>query len=365
MKKFIIQTILLGLFMVFSQSSAVYAQSCQMPDGTQKEISCNVYLDQLYSACAAPDEIADAQSGKCVPIVAFKRPLMGCFEDQCDIATSYPGYSPLALSSDLASFKLEGYLNAETIVIFLQGGPSDSTTDDYAQFLEDDALVAYVLQTNVAKMGIVKASDMTVEDARLEQQENLRLIHTAYTAIRAQFPEKRIVLAGHSMGAFLTLGYLAEYGNNFDRVVAMAGRVDMPLDFVRRLAIGQNFLFDHVGDVSRYEETREVREVQKFGSYLRTAYSPNAESTLLAAVGLPRYSNLLENTDLSNMLYLYSARDEQVGGLNSQEIGFFLEDRGAIVEEGGWHPDILGHSIMLADPKHLQRIREFILGTSK
>lgn len=139
MKKFIIQTILLGLFMVFSQSSAVYAQSCQMPDGTQKEISCNVYLDQLYSACAAPDEIADAQSGKCVPIVAFKRPLMGCFEDQCDIATSYPGYSPLALSSDLASFKLEGYLNAETIVIFLQGGPSDSTTDDYAQFLEDDA----------------------------------------------------------------------------------------------------------------------------------------------------------------------------------------------------------------------------------
>ena len=47
---------------------------------------------------------------------------MGCFEDQCDIATSYPGYSPLALTSDLASFKLEGYLNAETVVIFLQGG---------------------------------------------------------------------------------------------------------------------------------------------------------------------------------------------------------------------------------------------------
>ena len=364
MKKFIIQTILLGLFMAFSQSSAVYAQSCQMPDGTQKEISCNVYLDQLYSACAAPDEIADAQSGKCVPIVAFKRPLMGCFEDQCDIATSYPGYSPLALSSDLASFKLEGYLNAETVVIFLQGGPTDSTVDDYAQFIEDDALVAYVLQTNVAKMGMVKASDMTVEDARLEQQENLRLIHTAYTAIRAQFPEKRIVLAGHSMGAFLTLGYLAEYGNNFDRVVAMAGRVDMPLDFVRRFAIGQNVLFDHVGDVSRYEETREVREVQKFGPYLRTAYSPNAESTLLAAVGLPRYSKLLENTDLSNMLYLYSARDEQVGGLNSQEIEF-LEDRGAIVEEAGWHPDVLGHSIMLADPKHLQRIGEFIIDASK
>jgi len=92
------------------------------------------------------------------------------------------------------------------------------------------------------------------------------------------------------MGAFLTLGYLAEYGNTFDRVVAMAGRVDLPLDFVRRFAIGQNFIFDHVGDVSRYEETREVRGVHKFSPYLRTAYSPNAESTLLAAVGLPRYS---------------------------------------------------------------------------
>ena len=117
-------------------------------------------------------------------------------------------------------------------------------------------------------------------------------------------------------------------------------------------------------DFSWYEETREVREVQKFGPYLRTAYSPNAESTLLAAIGLPRYSKLLENTDLSNMLYLYSARDEQVGGLNSQEIDF-LEDRGAIVEEAGWHPEVLGHSIMLADPKHLQRIREFINDASK
>ena len=64
------------------------------------------------------------------------------------------------------------------------------------------------------------------------------------------------------------------------------------------------------------------------------------------------------------MLYLYSARDEQVGGLNSQEIDFW-EDRGAIVEEAGWHPDILGHSIMLVDPKHLQRIREFVLDASK
>ena len=128
-----------------------------MPDGTQKEISCNVYLDQLYSACAAPDEIADAQSGKCVPIVAFKRPLIGCFEAQCDIATSYPGYSPLALTSDLASFKLEGYLNAETVVIFLQGGPDDRVADDYFQFLEEDALVANVLQHQCGKNGNSKS----------------------------------------------------------------------------------------------------------------------------------------------------------------------------------------------------------------
>jgi len=50
--------------------------------------------------------------------------------------------------------------------------------------------------------------------------------------------------------------------------------------------------------------------------------------------------------------------------LNSQEIGF-LEDKGAIVEEAGWQTDILGHSIMLVDPKHLQRIREFVLDASK
>ena len=89
--------------------------------------------------------------------------------------------------------------------------------------------------------------------------------------------------------------HLVALGLRARREAILACRIDawefgMIGQWVRRFAIGQNFLFDHVGDVSRYEETREVREVHKFSPYLRTAYSPNAESTLLAAVGLPRYS---------------------------------------------------------------------------
>lgn len=320
---------------------------------------CNGYIESLYAACPDPSEVQSTVNGTCVPVQEFRRPLIGCNDVDCDLAHPYAGYTPFAYEMAADIYKVEGNIGADTIVIFLQGGPEDHLLHNYGQFMERQFLVAYVGQTNFLKRGLLESYDMTVEQADREIEENIALVHATYQDLRIRFPDRRFVLMGHSMGSFLTLQYLVDHGNPFDRVVAMAGRVDAPLDFVRRFAIGQNIVYNHIGDREEFRQELETYSLNDFGDYLIQGYEPNAETSILASLGLRRYSELLADVDLSNMLYLYSARDEQLGGLSVEEVTF-LETSGATVGEIGWEVETLGHSRMLLVPGIMDGIIEFI-----
>jgi len=358
----VIAAILLSVFA--SAANAQEASVCNGPDGTIYDGNCNQYLEDLYAACADPAQIRTAGQDSCVPVQEFSRPLMGCDADGCGDAHPYAGYAPYAHEKLTDTFRIEGNLGADTVVLFLQGGPSAELASDYADFLESGFLVAYVAQTNFVKPGLLDSFDMTQQQAAREQDENIELIHEAYQALRAAFPDKKISLAGHSMGAFLGAAYLARYGNPFDKVVLMAGRLDAPFSFVNRFAIGENLVYpDGIGDPDAFRDDpdNETTALIPIGTYLALDYQPNAENVMLAAIGAPRYTALLKDVDLSNLLYVYSDRDERVGALSADEIAF-LESHGALVRNVGWHEVVLGHSWMLASRHYVEAIAGFLKG---
>ena len=142
----------------------------------------------------------------------------------------------------------------------------------------------------------------------------------------------------------------------------MAGRIDTPLDFVDRFSIGENLVYKNgIGDQKAFIEDNDTAALLPIASYpfLALDYQPNAENVMLAAIGAPRYTELLNDTDLSNMLYVYSNRDERVGGLSDKEIGF-LENHGATVRNVGWHEVVLGHSWMLAARHYVDAMTAFL-----
>lgn len=336
---------------------------CEADGGARQD--CNTYLEALFARCADANQIFDPSASACVPITTFKRGLMACSAPACASANPYAGYAPFSHEKPTDIFRIEGNLGSNTIIVFAQGGPAPQANLGYLEFLEGEFLVAYVAQTSMLKPTLRTSFDVSVDAAEREIAENVELIRETVLAVREAFPGKRIVLAGFSMGTFLSQAYLAKYGNDFDQVVLMAARLDAPLDFIRHWSIGQNVVFHDTGKTrAAYMRRQEMTTLAPLGAYQVRDYQPNAVTVILAAAGAPRYTTLLKDTDLGNTLYLYSSRDEQLGGLSPAEVSF-LQGRGATILDTGWDDERFGHRRMLLHPDFTKVIAAFAASGSR
>jgi hypothetical protein len=66
---------------------------------------------------------------------------------------------------------------------------------------------------------------------------------------------------------------------------------------------------------------------------------------LAAGLAEKRYTELLKDVDLSNLIYLYSKKDEQVGALSEEEISFLKSKK---------------VKILVGEKKHIDNILENI-----
>ena len=357
----LISLILLGCSSM--QGSRPNNSVCLDQNDMEIDEDCNEYITNLYLSDPDPQKIISPSTGKSVAIAEFKRPFLRSSGRDYPKAQAYSGYTPFLYNDATELYKIEGNLGSDLVIIFLQGGPSDQLNDAYMQYFEHKFLIAYVLQTNIVKPGLLHSYDLSVAEARQEVDESISFAFEVYSSIKKLFPDKRIALAGHSMGSFLVLKYLAEYDNPFDKVVAMAGRIDMPLQFAYRFAIGQDLVYkDNIGNKEAFMQSSDIDSLEELTAdsrYLIKGYEPIGESAILASLGLYRFSNLLEEINLSNMLYVYSDRDESLGGLSSEEISF-LEGKKATVRNVGWDEEALGHSRMLARREFLDEIMAFL-----
>ena len=90
-----------------------------------------------------------------------------------------------------------------------------------------------------------------------------------------------------------------------------------------------------------------------------TEYYPKSDSKILASLGFTDYTQTLKGLDLSNLLYVYSAKDEQLGDLTEQEKSFVKQHGGHLLETG-WTAKHLGHSSMLIDTSKQKIIIDFL-----
>ena len=58
---------------------------------------------------------------------------------------------------------------------------------------------------------------------------------------------------------------------------------------------------------------------------------------LAAGIGHKRFTELLSDKNLSNVLYIYGTKDENVGSLNTNEIRFLKEKKVSIIKLDGGH----------------------------
>ena len=115
--------------------------------------------------------------------------------------------------------------------------------------------------------------------------------------------------------------YLALHGpDGADRYLLMAGRLDMPAEFVDGARAGMLYHFPNAVDL----ELSDRRP---------TTDQESIELRIAGATFYDRYTERLTGTDLRKAIYVYATADTVVGRLAEPEARF-LQDNGAAVIAG-------------------------------
>ena len=265
---------------------------------------------------------------------------------------SVVSYQPTAIPADVTQlFTVSGNLDSDTVWIFEQGGPlhefDPSGHAYFSHFPEhDDVQFVQVHQTLTFNHDLADRDAVwRLYELHAEVDVSVRILDRTIEHFKDQ--DKRVVVVGHSYGAFLVTRYLALKGpQRADQYLIMAGRLDMPEVVVKGFRDGIVYWFPDAihpkpfpGQEFLPPKTRRER----------------MEMRIAAATGHDRYTEMLLGRDLRRVIYVYGTNDINVGRLTDDEVAF-LESRGSTVvavQDGS-------HNSMFEDPEVAKRISDVL-----
>ena len=222
---------------------------------------------------------------------------------------------------------------APTVVVLAQGGPLPSLvpagelTTRLGVLDLEQVLLVHVHQAQTVDPMAFAAGDITFEEARAAGSRSVAM----FAAVVDHFRErgKRVYVVGISFGAFVVQELLATRGNVAEAYLIATGRIDMPEGIWAEFAAGRTAGFAGGVEIVKHADGGAARGGA--GAVFR-----RNSARLAAGLGHHRYSERLAHVDMTNVVYVFAALDEQVGRLTEAEL-LFLAERGAIVieHEGG------------------------------
>ncbi len=230
-----------------------------------------------------------------------------------------------------------GNPNADVVVVNAQGGPTPQLeTGEFAGIFgsvdDESVLVLNVHQVQTLDPDRFTAADLTFDEAITADQESVALLAAVVDEFQGQ--GKLVYVVGISFGAFIVQELLVTQGNVADGYLIEVGRLAMPDEVWMEFAEGRFAGFADGTDVLPVP-------IEEAGMGAGSPAGDRNMARLAAGLGQRRYLELLNNIDLSNVIYAYGETDEQVGRLTDAEVEF-LNDHDAMVLVGnGGHGDTI------------------------
>ena len=260
-------------------------------------------------------------------------------------------YQPTAIPEDVTKlFRALNDVESDTVWIIEQGGPlHEFDPHAYASFEHypgrDDVRVVQVHQTLTLNHDLAERDgDWLLADLQAEVDVSIEILDRTIEHFKAQ--DKRVVVIGHSYGAFLVARYLALRGPQAaDQYLLMAGRLDMPEEVVNGFLAGTAYYFPDA-------VTPAPAPGQDHPLFPPKTARDLMEMRIAGATGHDRYTELL-GRDLRRVIYVYGTNDINVGRLTDDEVAF-LESAGSTViavQDGS-------HTSMFEDPEVAKRISD-------
>ena len=163
-----------------------------------------------------------------------------------------------------------------------------------------------------------------MENGSSEIRISAQMIHRVIKHFKKQ--DKTVIVIGASYGAFLTTKYLADFGNTAHKFVILVGRLDMPAEVWLGFA---NKKYHYFPDAVTPEQDPAMMAISVYDA---------VHFVLIGAATQDRYTEKLEYTDMSNVIFVSGKSDQSVGRLTEKEKTFLLNKGVDLIEiESGDH----------------------------
>ncbi len=240
-----------------------------------------------------------------------------CSSDD-DTTITALGYQQTVIPTAIADlYQARGTATKDTVIVYAHGGPTpmlDTQDAEESQF--QNYYRVYVKQAQHINQTI-KDNQITFDQAIAEDNISTEM----YYKVLKHFKDEGKVVIGmsHSFGSFILPNVLATKPNIADKVVIMAGRLDMPAIVWEGFRDGNLYGFpDGITPTADGGATQTGGDL----SYTR----------LQAGLGKNRFTELLAAKDITNVIYVFGTRDEAVGSLTTAEEQFLTTKNATVLK---------------------------------
>ena len=226
-----------------------------------------------------------------------------------------------------------GASDATTVVVLAQGGPLPSlaptheVTSRLGPLDLEQVFLVNVHQAQTIDPGAFAVLDLTFEEAVIASSRSVAMLAAVVEHFQDQ--GKTVYVVGISFGAFVVQELLATQGNVAEGYLIVTGRIDMPDGIWTEFAEGRNAGFVGGVEIVKYPD--------RAGQDRAAAAFHRNSARLAAGLGHYRYSERLAHVDMTNVVYVFAALDEQVGRLTEPELAFLAQRGADVIEHGGGH----------------------------
>jgi len=262
---------------------------------------------------------------------------------------------PTILPNDINKlFESRGSLEKDTAFVFVQGGPMlELEIDDYDPFIHmpnKDILRIYPLQAQILNPHLLVANPvLTKEQSEFEHQQSVEILHRTIAHLKNL--GKTVFVIGHSYGGAISIAYLNAHGNEADKLIIMGNDFDEDMrsfegvkngKFVRWKDGTEPYLRSFYNGIpDDYPKKKDLdRELDNITMLIKT----NNEK---------RFTRLLRDKDLSNVIVVSAKFDEANGRTSQKEFDFLKSKNVDVVETYGDHHSMFTKSFMTNLYKHL------------
>lgn len=216
----------------------------------------------------------------------------------------------------------------DTVLLVSQGGPSDelvnkSEIQDLLNYFPYTIVMVHQSQTK--DPSVLYQYYISEEEANYLNNLSQEILNRTIDHFKQN--RKHVVVFGASFGSFLGLRAIAAQGVKADQYALLIGRLDMEEQFWKLFKNKHYGLFEIEGEKNQdIIKTKYITEKRIW-----------AMTALMGNIGEPRYTELLSETNLSQLIYLHRLQDRLVGPMQPAEIDFLKNQGAKVVGNNGDH----------------------------